>query len=101
MCEYFLNLSPKRQCFPALAHHFCHQNHQRKLLCFPAAYYEEQTDEAKKRAANFTSTRIPKFLGYFERILKQNAKSGDFIFDKKAAYVDLSDDSRDCVTLFL
>ena len=35
-------------------------------------------------------TRIPKFLGYFERILKQNAKSGDFIFGTKIAYVDLS-----------
>jgi glutathione S-transferase len=53
-------------------------------------YYEQQTDEAKKRAANFTSIRIPKFLGYFERIIKANAKGGDFIFGKKAAYVDLS-----------
>ena len=31
-----------------------------------------------------------KFLGYFERILKANAKGGDFIFDKKITYVDLS-----------
>jgi glutathione S-transferase len=46
--------------------------------------------EAKKRAANFTSNRIPKFLGYFERILKMNAKGGDFVFGKKAAYSDLS-----------
>ena len=53
-------------------------------------YYEQQRDEAKKRAANFTANRIPKFLGYFERILKLNAKGGDFIFGKKAAYVDLS-----------
>src|SRR5213593_5255223 len=53
-------------------------------------YYEQQTDEAKKRAANFTSIRIPKFLGYFERILKQNAKGRDFVFGKKVAYVDLS-----------
>jgi glutathione S-transferase-like protein len=37
-------------------------------------YYEQQTDEAKKRAANLPSTRIPKFLGYFERILKQSAR---------------------------
>jgi glutathione S-transferase len=53
-------------------------------------YYEEQKDEAKKRAANFIANRIPKFLGYFERILKLNAKGGDFIFGKKAAYVDFS-----------
>jgi glutathione S-transferase len=53
-------------------------------------YYEEQTAEAKKRAGHFTSNRMPKFLGYFERILKSNTKDGDFIFGKKAAYVDLS-----------
>ncbi len=53
-------------------------------------YYEQQTDEAKKRAAHFTSMRIPKFLGYFERILKLNAKGGAFIFGKKPVYVDLS-----------
>jgi glutathione S-transferase len=55
-----------------------------------ALYYEDQTPEAKKRAAHFTSARIPKFLGYFERILKQNAKGGEFIFGKKLVYVDLS-----------
>jgi glutathione S-transferase len=55
-----------------------------------ALYYEEQTAEAKKRAAHFTSTRMPKFLGYFEKILKRNSKGGDFIFGKKVSYVDLS-----------
>jgi glutathione S-transferase len=53
-------------------------------------YYEEQTSEAKKRAAQFTANRIPKFLGYFERILNLNVKGGDFIFGKKVSYVDLS-----------
>jgi glutathione S-transferase len=53
-------------------------------------YYEEQKDEAKKRAAHFTSTRIPKFLGYFEKILKLNANGGDFIFGEEVSYVDLS-----------
>lgn len=53
-------------------------------------YYEQQKDEAKKRAAHFISTRIPKFLGYFERILKLNAKSGDFVFGEEVSYVDLS-----------
>jgi glutathione S-transferase len=55
-----------------------------------ALYYEEQSVEAKKRATHFTSNRMPKFLGYFERILKGNAKGGDFMFGKKVAYVDLS-----------
>jgi glutathione S-transferase len=53
-------------------------------------YYEEQKDEAKKRAAHFTATRIPKFAGYFERILKLNANGGDFIFGEEVSYVDLS-----------
>jgi len=33
---------------------------------------------------------VPKFLGYFDRILKGNAKGGDFTFGKKVSYVDLS-----------
>lgn len=53
-------------------------------------YYEEQRDEAKKRAAHFTANRIPKFLGYFERILNLNGADGDFIFGKQVSYVDLS-----------
>ena len=53
-------------------------------------YYEEQKEEAKKRAGHFIANRIPKFLGYFERILKQNANGGNFVFGKKACYADLS-----------
>ena len=53
-------------------------------------YYEQQTDEAKKRAAHFTSNRIPKFLGYFERILNRNDAGADYILGKRHCYVDLS-----------
>jgi glutathione S-transferase len=53
-------------------------------------YYEEQRDEAKKRGAHFVSNRIPEFLGYFERILKLNGKSGEFVFGNEISYVDLS-----------
>lgn len=53
-------------------------------------YYEEQTTEAKKRAAHFRAIRIPKFLDYFERILKRNKRGDVFIFGKKLCYVDLS-----------
>ena len=52
-------------------------------------YYEEQKDEAKKRAANFTTHRIPKFLAYFERVLNVN-KVGDYVLGEKICYVDLS-----------
>jgi len=53
-------------------------------------YYEDQREESKKRAANFTANRIPKFMGYFERILKLNGKGGDFILGKRVCYVDFS-----------
>jgi glutathione S-transferase len=53
-------------------------------------YYEEQTAEAKKRAAHFLANRVPKFLGYFERILNRNASGEPFIFGKRVCYVDLS-----------
>jgi glutathione S-transferase len=55
-----------------------------------ALYYEEQAAEAKKRAAHFTANRVPKFLDYFEKILKRNSKGADLIFAKKVSYVDLS-----------
>ncbi|HXG50214.1 MAG TPA: glutathione S-transferase family protein [candidate division Zixibacteria bacterium] len=52
-------------------------------------YYEEQKEEAKKRAAHFTANRIPKFMGYFERVLERSP-AGGFVFGRKASYVDLS-----------
>jgi glutathione S-transferase len=53
-------------------------------------YYEDQREEAKRRAADFIADRIPKFLGYFERILKRNPRGTDYLLGKKASYVDLS-----------
>jgi glutathione S-transferase len=51
-------------------------------------YYEDQKPEALRRARSFTEERIPKFLGYFERVL---ARSGaDYVFGDRASYVDLS-----------
>jgi glutathione S-transferase len=67
-----------------------HEAHDTHHPLGNALYYEEQTAEAKKRAAIFTANRMPKFLAYFERILKGNANGGDFIFGKKMTYVDLS-----------
>jgi glutathione S-transferase len=53
-------------------------------------YYEDQKKEAKRRAAHFTAERIPKYLGYFEGILKRNSKGGGYLLGKKICYVDLS-----------
>lgn len=53
-------------------------------------YYEDQKREAKARAAEFIDNRIPKFLGYFERVLQQNPDGPNHIFGKSLTYVDLS-----------
>jgi len=51
-------------------------------------YYEEQRPEARRRAADFRKERLPKFLGYFEDVLKRNG--GRYMIGKKLSYVDLS-----------
>jgi glutathione S-transferase len=53
-------------------------------------YYEEQKAESRRRAADFTAARLPKYLGYFERILGRNSKGAEYILGKKVSYVDLS-----------
>jgi glutathione S-transferase len=53
-------------------------------------YYEEQKAEAKRRATDFTAERMPKYLGYFEQILKRNPKGTEYLLGKKVSYVDLS-----------
>lgn len=38
----------------------------------PSLYYEDQKPEAKRRAEDFTTNRIPKFLTHFETVLQSN-----------------------------
>ncbi|SJX60462.1 uncharacterized protein SRS1_11783 [Sporisorium reilianum f. sp. reilianum] len=42
-----------------------------------SSYYEEQKDEAKKRAADFRARRLPKFLQVFEVALRDNGAGLD------------------------
>ncbi|ACI59047.1 Glutathione S-transferase domain (plasmid) [Rhizobium leguminosarum bv. trifolii WSM2304] len=53
-------------------------------------YYEDQKPEAKARSAAFIRDRIPKFLGYFERVLRQNPGGPDHSVGNALTYVDLS-----------
>ncbi len=53
-------------------------------------YYEDQKPEAARRAQLFVKERIPKFLGYFERALANNAAKGEHFVGKALSYVDLS-----------
>lgn len=53
-------------------------------------YFEDQRQEAKARSAEFIDNRIPKFLGYFEQVLRQNLEGPEHIVGKSLTYVDLS-----------
>lgn len=53
-------------------------------------YYEEQKREAKWRAADFRDNRLPKFLAYFERILRRDPKGTGYLLSRAVSYVDLS-----------
>jgi|SRR5579859_645697 len=53
-------------------------------------YYEDQKDAAKERAADFIRHRMPKFLGYFERVLNQNPDGAAHSVGNRLTYVDLS-----------
>jgi len=51
-------------------------------------YYEDQKPEAKRYTGNFLDERAPKYLGYFESVLKKSG--GPYLLGRKATYVDLS-----------
>ncbi|HXX69327.1 MAG TPA: glutathione S-transferase [Polyangiaceae bacterium] len=51
-------------------------------------YYEEQKAAAKARSAAFVSERVPKFLGWLERVLVRGG--GEHLVAGQLTYVDLS-----------
>jgi glutathione S-transferase len=53
-------------------------------------YYEEQKPEAKRRSRDFLAQRLPKFLGYFERVIERNPDSDKWLAGSRLTYVDLS-----------
>ncbi len=53
-------------------------------------YYEDQKEDARARAADFTAHRLSKFLEYFERVLTQNPHGETQIVGNRLSYVDLS-----------
>ena len=54
----------------------------------PSLYYEDQKAPAKKRTEEFWSERVPKFLGYYAGLLKDNG--GSYVTGRRITYVDLS-----------
>ncbi|MCJ1456587.1 hypothetical protein MMC28_006949 [Mycoblastus sanguinarius] len=53
-------------------------------------YYEEQKAEALKKSEDFRERRLPKFLGYFERVLAGEASNGgEWLYGGQLTYADL------------
>lgn len=55
-----------------------------------AKYYEDQKEEALKKAVDFREARIPKYLGFFERVLKGNegVGKGRYLVGGRLSYAD-------------
>jgi glutathione S-transferase len=51
-------------------------------------YYEEQRPAAKRRTHDFWRYRVPKFLGYFERLIAKSG--GPYVLGRRLSYIDLS-----------
>ncbi|KAK7979907.1 methyltransferase domain-containing protein [Apiospora arundinis] len=53
-------------------------------------FYEDQKDEALRRSKDYVTNRLPKFLGYFERVLKGKASGeGPWLYGGRFTYADL------------
>lgn len=54
-------------------------------------YYEDQKPEAERRARAFVDDRMPKYLGWLERVLERNRESGgQWLVGSGLTYADLS-----------
>lgn len=53
-------------------------------------YYHEQKPAAMQRAEVFRRTRLPKFLGWFERVLAANPAGDAWLVGASVSYADLS-----------
>ena len=53
-------------------------------------YYEDQETEAKRRSVDFRESRIPKYLDWFQTVLRRNPRGADHLVGDAVTYVDLS-----------
>jgi glutathione S-transferase len=57
----------------------------------PGLYYEDQKREAGRRAPYFVGERLPRYLGWLERVLARNARGGRrWLVGRERTYADLS-----------
>jgi glutathione S-transferase len=67
---------------------FVEETHDTHHPISVSLYYEEQRAAAKRTTAEFWKERVPKFLGYFERVLTNSG--GNCVLGRKLSYADLS-----------
>ena len=53
-------------------------------------HYEDQRREAKRRAADLRANRLPKYLDYFESVLRANPRRSGWLVGARLTYADLS-----------
>jgi len=53
-------------------------------------YYEDQKEEAARRAQDFRENRVPKYFDWFESILARNPAGPNHLVGDKISYADLS-----------
>jgi glutathione S-transferase len=53
-------------------------------------YYDEQKPEARRRAQDFCTQRMPKFLNWFETVLTRNPDGPKYLVGARLSYADLS-----------
>jgi glutathione S-transferase len=51
-------------------------------------YYEDTKPEAKRYTENFLAERAPKYLGYFDAVIKKSG--GPYALGRRLSYIDLS-----------
>jgi glutathione S-transferase len=93
-----LGLVPDDEASRLKAHHlqltitdFVLEAHDTHHPIASSLYYHDQKPEAARRAELFIKNRIPKYLGYFERVLEGNAAGdAEHAVGSALSYVDLS-----------
>lgn len=53
-------------------------------------YYADQKPEAARRAQDFCQNRLPKYLAWFENVLRRNPKGSAHLAGRRLSYADLS-----------
>ena len=53
-------------------------------------YYEDQKVESKRKSGDYVKNRLPKFLGYFQRVLdSKSSGDGPWLYREQFTYADL------------